>query len=122
MRPIDADELKKVLIVEYELREGYFGEIIINAIDNTPTVEPIQQDRRIPVDGIMDLDAVIEELKTKAEYNKQLLQWLEELKAYREKAGRDCSTCARYSEFQKEIPEECKGCKHNYFSNYVEKK
>ena len=45
---------------------------------------------------------------------------LAELKAYREKACRDCSTCARYSEFQKEIPEECKGCKHNYFSNYME--
>lgn len=37
------------------------------------------------------------------------------------KKSRDCSTCARYSEFQKEIPEECKCCKHNYFSNYKEK-
>lgn len=35
--------------------------------------------------------------------------------------SRDCSTCARYSDFQKEIPDECKGCKHNYFSNYKEK-
>ena len=38
MRPIDADELKRVLIIEYELREGYFGEIVLNAIDNTPTI------------------------------------------------------------------------------------
>ena len=41
--------------------------------------------------------------------------------ASKEKENRDCSTCARYSEFQKEIPEECEGCKHNYFSNYKEK-
>ena len=42
-------------------------------------------------------------------------------RASKEKENRDCSTCARYSEFQKEIPDECKGCKHNYFSNYKKK-
>ena len=56
-----------------------------------------------------------------AEEHEQLAEWLEELKAYREKERRDCSTCARYSEFQTEIPEECMGCTHNYFSNYKEK-
>ena len=63
----------------------------------------------------------VDECAKVAEFNEQLANWLTELKAYKEKENRDCSSCARYSEFQKEVPEECKGCKHNYFSNYKEK-
>lgn len=39
MRIIDADELKKVLCEEYEAREHYIGEKMLQAIDNAPTVE-----------------------------------------------------------------------------------
>lgn len=42
MRLIDADALKKALCEEYEAREHYIGEKMIEAIDNAPTVEQSQ--------------------------------------------------------------------------------
>ena len=38
MRLIDADVLKKTLCEEYEAREHYIGEKMIQAIDNAPTI------------------------------------------------------------------------------------
>ena len=38
-RLIDADALRKVLCEDYEAREHYIGEKMLEAIDNAPTVD-----------------------------------------------------------------------------------
>ncbi len=40
---ISREALKKVLCEEYEAREHYIGEKMLEAIDNAPTVEPVKQ-------------------------------------------------------------------------------
>lgn len=65
MRLIDADKLREKLIIDYEVRETYFGEILLKEIDESPTVENItvfceNADEKTIEDLKAELQSVIE--------------------------------------------------------------
>lgn len=65
MRLIDADKLREKLIIDYEVRETYFGEILLKEIDESPTVENItvfceNADEKAVADLKAELQSVIE--------------------------------------------------------------
>jgi len=71
-RLIDADKLKKVLCEEYEAREHYIGEKMLEAIDNAPTVSFV-----ISPDYVTELQNI----------NKELIKQLEEAERPLEQRG-----------------------------------
>lgn len=65
MRLIDADKLREKLIIDYEVRETYFGEMLLKEIDESPTVENItvfceNADEKTLEDLKAELQSVIE--------------------------------------------------------------